>query len=73
MAAEKISKSMVVLIPWDPDNADHVDRLLQQRIACGWNKDPDVLQSWRESQRQGKMAIQWVVSKFLHLGACNPH
>jgi hypothetical protein len=52
-------KAEITLIPWDPDSPAHVERLYQQRIACGWNKD--AVESWRDMQRAGQMAIQWIV------------
>ncbi|EKD15384.1 uncharacterized protein L3040_001751 [Drepanopeziza brunnea f. sp. 'multigermtubi'] len=51
--------STVSLIAWDPESPAHVGRLFQQRVACGWKSD--CVESWRHLQRQGKMAIQWVV------------
>jgi len=50
----------VILIPWDPDSVEQVVRLYQQRTACGWNKER--IEEWRDLQRAGKMALQWVVS-----------
>ncbi|MCJ1381808.1 hypothetical protein MMC17_004919 [Xylographa soralifera] len=49
----------VRLIPWDPENAEHTDRLHSQRVACGWNSD--MIQKWRGLQREGKKAIHWIV------------
>ncbi|MCJ1281432.1 hypothetical protein MMC26_000751, partial [Xylographa opegraphella] len=48
----------VVLIPWDPENAEHVARLFSQRVACGWNSD--MIEKWRVMQREGKKAIHWI-------------
>jgi len=52
-------KVTVDLIAWDPDSPEHVERMFQQRIACGWKSD--YVEKWRGLQREGKMAIQWVV------------
>ncbi|KAK9241497.1 hypothetical protein V1506DRAFT_241587, partial [Lipomyces tetrasporus] len=49
----------VVLIPWDPNSSEHRERLYEQRIACGWKAD--MVEKWQGLQRNGKMAIQWVV------------
>lgn len=54
------SKSETILIPWDPESPEHVERLYQQRIACGWDKGL-VEESWRGLQRSGKKTIQWIV------------
>ncbi|CZT44459.1 uncharacterized protein RSE6_04627 [Rhynchosporium secalis] len=52
-------RANIDLIAWNPDSTEHVERLFQQRVACGW-KSGDV-EKWRGLQREGKMAIQWVV------------
>ncbi|KAK9248092.1 hypothetical protein V1506DRAFT_557784 [Lipomyces tetrasporus] len=56
---ERSEKSKVVLIPWDPNSSEHRERLYLQRVACGWKED--MIETWRGLQRDGKMAIQWVV------------
>lgn len=50
--------SLINLVPWDPDSPEHVERLRQQRIACGWKveKVPD----WQKFQRDGKLAFYWI-------------
>lgn len=50
----------VILIPWDPESPEHVDRLVQQRIACGWKQD--YVENWRDQQREGKIGLHWIVS-----------
>ena len=55
-----LAKAQIGLVPWDPDSPEHVERLYQQRIACGWNKQ--AVEGWRVLQRAGKIALQWVVS-----------
>lgn len=52
-------RPQVRLIPWDPESDDHIKRIYDQRIACGWKSDE--IESWRPLQREGKMTIQWVV------------
>jgi hypothetical protein len=52
----------VDLIPWDPDSTDHVQRMVQQRVACGWNHDH--VEAWRGYQRDGKLGLYWIVSTF---------
>ncbi|KAE8442908.1 hypothetical protein EG329_002580 [Mollisiaceae sp. DMI_Dod_QoI] len=51
--------SKVVLIPWDPDSPEHVDRMVQQRIACGWKFD--AIPKWQIGQREGRKNLQWVI------------
>lgn len=51
----------VQLIPWDPESDEHVERLIQQRIACGWNSEA-VETRWRNLQRIGHKCMYWVVS-----------
>lgn len=54
----------VQFIPWDPDSEEHVQRLIQQRIACRW--DSDMVESrWKEMQRLGHKSIHWIVSPLL--------
>lgn len=56
----KTSTPYVTLVPWDPDSKEHVDRLFNQRIACGWKSNQ--VEKWRGLQKEGKIAISWVVS-----------
>ncbi len=56
----KSTSSQVTLIPWDPDSPSHIERMIQQRIACGWKQNEVNL--WRSFQKDGTMALQWVVS-----------
>ena len=56
----KSPAAQIQLIPWDPESPDHVERMIQQRIACGWKHDK--IEGYRKLQREGKVALQWVVS-----------
>jgi hypothetical protein len=56
----KLPKTQVMLIPWDFNSPEHVQRLVQQRVACGW--DYEAIESWRANQESGKLNQQWVVS-----------
>lgn len=58
--AVKSKFSAVDLIPWDPESPEHVERMIEQRIACGWKQE--AVKSWKAWQNEGKMALQWVVS-----------
>jgi len=55
----KYSKFQVLLIPWDPASPEHVQRLVQQRIACGW--DYEAVERWKAAQESGKSNLQWIV------------
>ncbi|KAJ8066630.1 hypothetical protein OCU04_005678 [Sclerotinia nivalis] len=59
MAPANSSKPEIELIPWDPTSPEHVERLVQQRVACGW--DDEYVESWRKTQESGKLNIQWIV------------
>ncbi|KAI5868441.1 hypothetical protein GGS23DRAFT_30907 [Durotheca rogersii] len=49
----------VELIPWDHQNPDHVERLYDQRVACGWRSDEVPL--WVESAKKGGKIFFWIV------------
>ncbi|KAI9740026.1 MAG: hypothetical protein M1818_004777 [Claussenomyces sp. TS43310] len=59
----KSSKPQVLLVPWDPASPAHVQRLVQQRIACGW--DHEAVEGWKAGQESGKSNLQWIVSTLL--------
>lgn len=61
-----MSRAKVELIPWDPKSPDHVTRMIDQRIACGWASD--LVPQWQENQRTGFKCIYWLVSFYLHKG-----
>jgi hypothetical protein len=65
-----LAKAQIILLPWDPDSPEQVERLYQQRIACGWNKE--AVEGWRVLQRAGKIALHWVVSPFFCLSRDTP-
>lgn len=54
------------LVPWDPDNIAHVERLFAQRKACGWNAWS--VEKWRGLQREGEMSMHWIVSLQFSVG-----
>lgn len=54
------ARAKVDLIAWDPESPAHIERMFQQRVACGWKQDH--VENWRGLQREGKMTLQWVVS-----------
>ncbi|KAE9381843.1 hypothetical protein N431DRAFT_320565 [Stipitochalara longipes BDJ] len=53
------SKPRVQLIPWDPASPEHVERLVQQRITCGW--DSEAVPSWIEKQVSAVFNLSWLV------------
>jgi hypothetical protein len=53
-------KDQIVLVPWDPVSAEHVERLYEQRLQCGWDKQR--VEGWREKQTTGRKCIFWIVS-----------
>ena len=59
-APKRNVSAKIMLIPWDPENAEHIERLYNQRVACGWNSD--MIEKWKDMQRDGKKAIHWIVS-----------
>ncbi|KAK8021609.1 hypothetical protein PG990_006747 [Apiospora arundinis] len=52
-------KPAIILVPWDPDSPDHVERMRVQRVACGWKQDG--AESWRPLQREGKIGLHWII------------
>ncbi|KAI1481625.1 hypothetical protein K445DRAFT_313817 [Daldinia sp. EC12] len=49
----------VELLPWDHLSPDHVQRMYDQRVACGWRADE--VQSWIESAKKGGKIFYWVL------------
>lgn len=56
----------VVLIPWDFASPDHVDRMFNQRKACG--RGSEEVESWRRQQDVGALCLYWIVSPFTEVG-----
>jgi hypothetical protein len=59
LSLASLKSAKVSLVPWDPESTQHAGRLYDQRVACGWKQEK--IESWRALQREGKMAIHWVV------------
>ncbi|KAL2107153.1 hypothetical protein VUR80DRAFT_5654 [Thermomyces stellatus] len=49
----------VELIPWDPTSEEQVERLYDQRVACGWHEE--AVPRWREAQLNGTKVTYWIV------------
>ncbi|KAJ5046565.1 uncharacterized protein L3040_003804 [Drepanopeziza brunnea f. sp. 'multigermtubi'] len=54
-------RASVTLAPWDPESPTHVERMYEQ---CGWKAGP--AERCRGLQRQGVIALQWVVLNKSH-------
>lgn len=50
----------IQLIPWDPYSEEHIERLILQRIACGWHED-FVRNIWCQQQKEGHKSLFWIV------------
>lgn len=48
------------LIAWDPTNEEHFERMVQQRLSCGW--DSDAVGVWKKKLLDGNKFMYWVVS-----------
>ncbi|KAF2155438.1 hypothetical protein K461DRAFT_311689 [Myriangium duriaei CBS 260.36] len=49
----------IILLPWDSDSPDQVQRLIKQRVDCGWNAEK-VESSWASLQKSGTKCLYWV-------------
>ena len=49
----------VNLIPWDYKSEEHVNRLYDQRVACGWRSE-EVASYAKEGEKGGKV-FYWIV------------
>ncbi|KAG7149429.1 glutamate carboxypeptidase like protein [Verticillium longisporum] len=56
--------SPIELIPCDPESEEHIERLYQQRLICGW-QSKDVRQSWTEDQKRGTKGLYWIEKSLL--------
>ncbi|KAH8681578.1 hypothetical protein BX600DRAFT_26435 [Xylariales sp. PMI_506] len=58
MASSKHAQK-VRLIPWDPTSEQQVERMYDQRVACGWRAEE--VPAWVESAKSGKRIFYWVI------------
>lgn len=58
MAEPRFNK--VKLIPWDPVDERHFQRMCDQRVACGWLTDG--ISDWKAKVLRGVQTFYWVVS-----------
>ena len=52
----------VELVPWDARDAGHIQRMVDQRIACTWGADE--VDYWSEKVIEGGKYLYWIVSIF---------
>ncbi|KAI0171765.1 hypothetical protein GGR52DRAFT_547524 [Hypoxylon sp. FL1284] len=57
MASKHASK--IELIPWDHTSPEHVQRMYDQRVACGWRVNE--VPSWVESAKKGGKIFYWAL------------
>ncbi|KAK0391232.1 hypothetical protein NLU13_0733 [Sarocladium strictum] len=50
--------SKVELVPWDPTSDQHFERMVEQRIACGW--DYNDVPEWKQKALKGEKLLYWV-------------
>ncbi|KAF4497364.1 hypothetical protein FAGAP_6467 [Fusarium agapanthi] len=51
-------QDQLVLVPWDPNSPEHVNRIYAQRVQCGWDKQ--LVEGWKERQISGQKSIFWI-------------
>ncbi|RGP78670.1 hypothetical protein FLONG3_3207 [Fusarium longipes] len=51
-------RDQLLLVPWDPHSVEHVNRIYEQRVQCGWDKNR--VEGWREKQTLGRKCIFWI-------------
>lgn len=61
---------LVELIPWDITDEKHVQRLQEQRVACGWRAEE--VPRWRDIVAQGFMSFHWIVSTKIRSSRAQP-
>lgn len=55
-----MSSNKVNLIPWNPLDDDHYQRMFDQRVACGWREDE--VGEWKRKHLESVKFVYWVVS-----------
>ncbi|KAI1461290.1 hypothetical protein F4805DRAFT_277499 [Annulohypoxylon moriforme] len=49
----------IELIPWDHSSPEHVQRMYDQRVACGWRADE--VPQWVDASKKGEKLFYWAV------------
>ncbi|KAF5265336.1 hypothetical protein FOXYS1_3850 [Fusarium oxysporum] len=55
-----MAKPTVTLIPWDPNCPEHVRRMVEQRIICGWQAST-VPTEWKDGHINGTKCVYWII------------
>lgn len=58
----------VDLVPWDPNDQRQFQRMVAQRIACGWRAEE--VPEWKLKVLKGVKLLYWVVSAQYWLTSC---
>ncbi|CCT66547.1 uncharacterized protein FFUJ_03584 [Fusarium fujikuroi IMI 58289] len=53
-------KPNVTLIPWDPSSPEHVKRMVEQRVICGWQASI-VPTAWKDGHINGTKCVYWII------------
>ncbi|CAG2000994.1 unnamed protein product [Fusarium graminearum] len=51
-------QDQILLVPWDPSSTEHVNRIYEQRVQCGWDKQR--VDGWKTKQTSGEKCIFWI-------------
>jgi hypothetical protein len=60
MGSDSKRTESVVLIPWHPVDEAHYQRMVDQRVACGWREEE--VPEWKRKQLDGVKFVYWIVS-----------
>ena len=66
MSATTDRLSKVYLVPWDAADDGQVQRMHDQRVACGWREIE--VPEWKELMLKGEKIFYWIVSVVLDKG-----
>ncbi|KAH8173281.1 hypothetical protein LIA77_07536 [Sarocladium implicatum] len=56
--AQQRQRPKVQLVPWDPCDAKQYQRMIDQRIACGWRSEE--VPEWKAKALKGVKLLYWV-------------
>ncbi|KAI3577525.1 hypothetical protein IWW34DRAFT_807720 [Fusarium oxysporum f. sp. albedinis] len=59
-----MAKLTVTLVPWDPNSPEHVRRMVEQRIICGWQAST-VPTEWKNGHINGTKCVYWIETEEL--------
>ncbi|KAF5644412.1 hypothetical protein F25303_6010 [Fusarium sp. NRRL 25303] len=49
----------ITLVPWDPTNEAHFQRMYDQRVACGWRHEE--VTEWKDKMLKGQKFLYWII------------